>query len=304
MQELGPMMRVMALQRLIEDKVSEWRERSARVAGASVADSYQQPVNFRRHTNRRKNSAEINKIIAKYSKPIKRTDERYFTHESHLHHAAPAPPPVRPARQKKATNLKYSKSEDNLANIMDMNPDPTAPDIKPPPRFNFTKYKTKSYEDVTAFYDINHTKKSKNFEESSILNAKSAPKPKPKLRKLQSIDENLLDIREFKDSAIELRSDSNYATSTPVSKRKTYSEGDSVSLSGFQQCLRNVTGGNALRKGASEPDILSASTSTESVPNTKTLDARKKWKLLRPQFSAFSFLIPWRNKKASPPQPK
>lgn len=299
-------MRALELQRLIEDKVSEWRERSARVAGASVADSYQQPVHFRRHANRRKNSAEINKIIAKYSKPIKRTDESYVTHHSHMYQELAEPPPVRPARQKKTSNLKYSKSEDNLANLMDRNPDPTAPDIKPPPRF---KYKTKSYEDITAFFDVGHKRRSKNFEENSILNAKTAPNPKVRLRKLKSIEEDILDVTEFKDSAIELRSESGFMTSTPVSKRKTYSDSDSVSLSGFQKCLRYATGGATLRKGASEPDMLSACDGSQSVlktNKTSNKDSRKKWKLPRPQFrtQAFAFLIPWRAKKTAPPEPK
>lgn len=246
MQELGPMMRALELQRLIEDKVTEWRQRSSRVVGASIADSYQQPVNFARRANRRKNGAEINRIIAKYSKTNKRADERHVSVESAPRH----PPPIRPARKKTYNNLKASKSEDNLTSFgMDTSTDPDPTEIKPPPRFNF-KYNAKSYEDVTAFVDVDRSRKSMIYEENSILNAKPARR-----KQLHSICEATLDTTEFKDSGIEIRSE-RFATSTPISKRKTYSDGDTETLSGFKKCAKYATNVFKLRKGSSEPDLL------------------------------------------------
>ncbi|XP_049872647.1 protein unc-13 homolog 4B isoform X2 [Pectinophora gossypiella] len=287
MPEIGPMMRALELQRLIEDKVTEWRERSARVGGRSVADSYQQPLNFKRHTNRRKNSAEISRIIAKYSKPNKRADERYV-----LPQYTPEITPARPARLKK-TNLKLSKSEDNLANIgcctMDPYPDPT--EVKPPPRGRF-KYNAKSYEDITAFADIEHRRKSTNFEENSILNAKVIKNDtRPKLH---SIGENFM-ATEFNDSALELRHKSIFSTSTPISNRKTCPVGDSVSVT-FERCT--TYNPSDLKKGSSEPDILSVN-SRDSVGTSKTLDSKKRWKLLKQPFrkGTFDCLILWRGKK-------
>lgn len=300
MPELGPMMRALELQRLIEDKVSEWRERSARVAGASVADSYHQPLNFKRHTNRRKNSAEINRIISKYSKPNKRADERYP-----LAQTIPEIAPTRPVRHKK-TNLKLSKSEDNLANIgtMDSHPDPT--EVKPPPRqrFNLAKYNAKSYEDITAFVDVHHIRKSKIFEENSILNSKIVKndiKPKPHI-----IGEHSLNVSEFSDSGLEIRSKSCFATSTPLSKRKTCPVGDSVSVNGFDKCSNYNA--SELRKGSSEPDILSVNSDRDSVGSLgsvgtmNTLNTKKRWKLLKPPFrkGAFDCLLRWRVKKPKP----
>ncbi|XP_047990570.1 protein unc-13 homolog 4B isoform X3 [Leguminivora glycinivorella] len=288
MPEIGPMMRALELQRLLENKVTEWRERSTRVAGASVAESYQQPLNFKRHTNRRKNSAEINRIIAKYSKPNKRTV------------AAPinnAPPPQRPARHKKIlSNLKLSKSEDNLvqATIMD-HPDPSAQTIS---RFNFSKYNARSCEDVTAFVDIERNRKSRHFEENSILNAKVVTPEVPiRIRRLQSISEDGLgaSTSNLKDSGIEVRT-SNFATSTPISRRRAVSE----NVAGFEKCTKNSSVDSALRKGSSEPDILSVSPSEESVGTVgskKTLKSR--WKLLKPPFrkGTLDCLILWRGKK-------
>ncbi|CAG9133245.1 unnamed protein product [Plutella xylostella] len=259
--------------------------------------AYHPRANFTRHTNRRKNSAEINRIIAKYSRPNSRTDERHASIQTsqtrkqvHSYQA----PPVRPARQKKGS-LKGSKSEDNLAN---MDSDVSYyPEIKPPPRY---KYRTKSCEDITAFVDVNHSKKSTMYQENSILNSKTAsqvrPVPLPR-KQLHSICED--SMTEFKDSAIEIRSEDSFRTSTPISKRKTYSEGEFGTMSGFQKCVKYTSNVFTLRKGRSEPDILSASTSVESVGSSKTLDAKKRWKNLKSPFrkAAFSFLVPWKKKQ-------
>ncbi|XP_034829314.1 protein unc-13 homolog 4B isoform X2 [Maniola hyperantus] len=291
MPELGPMMRALELQRLIENKVSEWRERSARVAGASVVDSYQQPLHFKRHTNRRKNSAEINRIIAKYSRPNKRPDERRFTLQK-----CPEEPPVRPARHKKLFDkLKFSRSEDNLANIgvMDTHPDPTV--IKAPPRSKLSKYKTKSCEDITEFVDFNHTMKSKIFEENSILNAKTVPKER---NALHNIGEDSSDnISEIEDSGINLRHKPIFVTSTPLSNRKTCPAGDSVSVFEFEKCVK-YSSVSDLQKGTSVPDIHSRI----SVGSESTLDARKRWKLIKPPFrkGTFDCLLRWRGKKQPP----
>lgn len=303
MPELGPMMRALELQRLIEDKVSEWRERSTRVAGASVADSYHQPVNFKRHTNRRKNSAEINRIIAKYSKPNKRTDERYVVPQF-----IPEIAPTRPARHKK-NNLKLSKSEDNLANIgMETHPDPK--EVKPPPRtrFNLAKYNAKSYEDITAFVDVHHVRKSENFEESSILNAKVITNDTITRSKLRSIGEDELEVKVHNDSGIEIEnSSSHFATSTPLSKRNTCPSGisgDSASVSSFEKCESYKV--SDLRKGSSEPDLLSACSSVDSVSDTKTLDGKKRWKLLKQPFKkgTFNCLLIWRGRKSTSEKPR
>lgn len=299
MPELGPIMRALELQRLIENKVTEWRERSARVAGTSVADSYQQPLHFKRHINRRKNSAEINRIIAKYSRPNKRPDEHRFTLPK-----CPKEPPVRPARQKKLkTNLKVSRSEENLLNVGVMDaPDPTVND-RVQQRFSLSKYNTKSCEDITAFVDFGHTMKSKNFEENSILNSKSAPSaPNAESssvarRNLHSIGEDISIITDLGDSGIHFRhSVSNFATSTPISNRKTCPPGDTVSVLEFDTCAKyNTVMNGELKKGISEPDILSK----KSVESGSTLDIRKRWKLIKPPFrkGAFDCLLRWRGKK-------
>ncbi|XP_048485356.1 protein unc-13 homolog 4B isoform X3 [Plutella xylostella] len=297
MPEIGPMMRALELQRLVEHKVSEWRERSARVSGAPGPAAYHPRANFTRHTNRRKNSAEINRIIAKYSRPNSRTDERHAsiqTSQTRKQVQSYQPAPIRPARQKKGS-LKGSKSEDNLAN-MDSEVS-YYPEIKPPPRY---KYRTKSCEDITAFVDVNHSKKSTMYQENSILNSKTAsqvrPVPLPR-KQLHSICED--SMTEFKDSAIEIRSEDSFRTSTPISKRKTYSEGEFGTMSGFQKCVKYTSNVFTLRKGRSEPDILSAITSVESVGSSKTLDAKKRWKNLKSPFrkAAFSFLVPWKKKQ-------
>lgn len=288
MPELGPMMRALELQRLIENKVTEWRERSARVAGTSVADSYQQPLHFKRHINRRKNSTEINRIIAKYSRPNKRTDEHRFTLPR-----CPEEPPVRPARQKKPkTHLKASKSEDNLVNIGVMEtPDPKANE-KVHQRFIFSKYNTKSCEDISAFVDVGHTMKSKNFEANSILNAKSAPSGR---HTLHSICEDVPSIADFEDSGIDFRHNtSNFVTSTPITNRKTCPPGDSVLMLKFNKCFK-YNSVSELKKGISEPDILSQ----KSVDSGSTLDIRRRWKLIKPPFRKGSFdcILRWRGKK-------
>lgn len=294
MPELGPIMRALELQRILEDKVTEWRERSARVAGASVADSYQQPLNFKRHTNRRKNSAEINRIIAKYSRPYNRTDER--------HHVAQKPrapdipkPPLRPPRPKKLANLKIlSKSEDNLANVvgaMELHPDPTE---KTKSRTLF-KYTAKSCEDITAFVDVDHTMKSQNFDENSIINAK--PVPKKERLKLHSICE---DISAFNDSGLDKSDRTNFATSTPLSYRKSCAFSDSASVVSFDKCTK-YNSACELRQGSSssEPDILDVNSSRESVDTTKSTESKKRWKMLKPPFrkGALDCLLLWRGKK-------
>ncbi|XP_022115122.2 protein unc-13 homolog 4B isoform X2 [Pieris rapae] len=285
MPELGTVMRAMELQRLIEDKVSEWRERSARVAGTSVADSYQQPLNFKRHKYRRKNSAEINRIIAKYSK-VKRTDERHSVLQTY-----PEEPPVPPARLKKVRG-KFSKSEDNLAYICVMDERPVAISQEKS-QFNVSKYNTKSCEDINAFVDVARTKKSKLFEEKSILNTKATPVMRPKLH---SISEDILDISDFGDSGVDLRPRKNFVTSTPLSNRKTCPVSDSVSVIDFEKCSSSVSD---LKKGSSEPDIANSN----SVDSSKTLDAKKRWSLLKPLKPTFrkgtlDCLIRWRGKKS------
>ncbi|XP_026733593.1 protein unc-13 homolog 4B isoform X3 [Trichoplusia ni] len=292
MPEIGPMMRALELQRLIEDKVAEWRERSARVAGATVADSYQQPLNFKRHTYRRKNSSEINRIIAKYSKPTKRADEPYSVVRN-----TPESTPKRPPRTKKLSNIKVlSKSEDNLTSIGDMELG-TDPKQETRPYFTLSKYNTKSCEDVTAFVDIHHNVKSKNFEQNSILNSKTVVQTRRP--KLHSICEGVTDVSEFSDSGIEY--DKSFTTSTPMSKRKTCSGGFASPVD-FEKCSINSTRVGDLRKGVSEPNILSADASgsaSASSVNTKTMDFRKRWKMLKPPFKkgAFDCLLLWRGKK-------
>ncbi|KAJ8723334.1 hypothetical protein PYW08_003246 [Mythimna loreyi] len=291
MPEIGPMMRALELQRLIEDKVAEWRERSARVAGATVADAYQQPLNFKRHTYRRKNNAEINRIIAKYSKPTKRADEPYSVRLS------PESFPKRPPRVKKLSNLKVlSKSEDNLTSIgeMEVATDPKQVDH---PYFNLSKYNTKSCEDVTAFVDVHHNVKSKNFEQNSILNAKTVvPNRRPKLH---SICEGVTDISEFSDSGLgcDRSIDRCFATSTPLSKRKTCPPNGSVMTLNFEKVTKKPISVSDLRKGVSEPNILRADVSESG--SSKTIDFRKRLKMLKPPFKkgAFDCLLLWRGKK-------
>ncbi|XP_049703685.2 protein unc-13 homolog 4B isoform X3 [Helicoverpa armigera] len=292
MPEIGPMMRALELQRLIEDKVAEWRERSARVAGATVADAYQQPLNFKRHTYRRKNNAEINRIIAKYSKPTKRADEPY----SVVRHS-PDTSPKRPPRAKKLSNLKVlSKSEDNLTSIGEMEVE-ADPKQEPKTYFTLSKYNTKSCENVTAFVDIHHNMKSKNFEPNSILNAKTVAPVIPNRRpKLHSICEGVTDISEFSDSGLEC-GDTSFTTSTPLSKRKTCPPTGSVSTLNFEKVTKKSNSVSDLRKGVSEPNILSADTSESG--SSKTIDFRKRWKMLKPPFKkgAFDCLLLWRGKK-------
>lgn len=294
MPEIGPMMRALELQRLIEDKVAEWRERSARVAGASVADSYQQPLNFKRHTHRRKNHAEINKIIAKYSKPTKRTDGPYL-----LSRDTPQYIPQPPPRTKKVlSNLKVlSKSEDNLAAVgtMEVHPEPKK---EAKTYFTVSKYNTKSCEDVTAFVDV-HGVKSKNFEENSILNAK--PVVERRKHKLHSISEGITNSSEHSDSGMDsVMIDKSFVTSTPLSKRK--STPANVSGFVFEKVSKKPNSASELRKGSSEPNILSAKEISENPVNTKTLDFRKRWKMLKPPFKkgAFDCLLLWRAKKPNP----
>ncbi|XP_035450119.1 protein unc-13 homolog 4B isoform X2 [Spodoptera frugiperda] len=292
MPEIGPMMRALELQRLIEDKVAEWRERSARVAGATVADAYQQPLNFKRHTYRRKNNAEINRIIAKYSKPTKRADEPYS-----IARVTSETSPKRPPRSKKLINTKVlSKSEDNLASIGEMEVE-TEPKQETKSYFTLSKYNTKSCEDVTAFVDIHHHVKSKNFEQNSILNAKTVvPNRRPKLH---SICEGVTDISEFSDSGLEC-GDTSFVTSTPLSKRKTCPPGASVSTLNFERVTKKPNSVSEMRKGVSEPNILSADASESG--SSKTIDFRKRWKMLKPPFKkgAFDCLLLWRGKKQNP----
>ncbi|XP_059057517.1 protein unc-13 homolog 4B isoform X2 [Achroia grisella] len=289
MPEIGSIMRTLELHRLVEDKVSEWRARSARVTGASVIDSYQQPVSFKRHTNRRKNSAEINRIIAKYSKPHKRTLEPYFSNNIET-------PPTRPPRQKKLlARLKVmSKSEDNLTSVVG------AIDIHPNPRRDehhtkLFKYDAKSCEDITAFVDVNHKIKSQNFRENSILNERCPPKNI--VSKLHSINEDMLDYTVFSENSKKINE--NFVTSTPLSKRKSYPSSDCVTVNDFEKCTKYTTNVNDIRKSSSEPDILSVGRSTESQNTNRSLDLRKRWKLLKPVFPkrAFNGLLRWRKKK-------
>ncbi|XP_072932693.1 protein unc-13 homolog 4B [Epargyreus clarus] len=295
MPELGPMMRALELQRLIEDKVTEWRERSARVAGVSVAESYQQPLNFKRHTNRRKNSAEINRIIAKYSKPNKRTTERHISLQKCIE-----VPPTRPVRHKKLRNNLLSKSEDNLASIgvMDVSPDPTT-ELKTPTRFNLAKYNARSCEDVTAFVDFEHCVKSKNFEENSIMNAKTVTHVRPALH---SISEDI-SISEFSDSGVEIRDRPKIFTSTPISNRKTCPPGDSVSVLDFEKCTKHASADfSELKKGSSEPNILPQNL----LGSNKALDTIRRWKLLKPTFKkgTFDCILKWRGRKTHQSQAK
>ncbi|XP_028162943.1 protein unc-13 homolog 4B isoform X3 [Ostrinia furnacalis] len=302
MPELGPIMRAIELQRILEDKVSEWRERSARVAGSSVADSYQQPLNFKRHTNRRKNSAEINRIIAKYSRPYNRTDERFPVAAKKIpapSKKAPAPAiptPERPPRPKKQlANLKIlSRSEDNIASVvgaMELHPDPTE---KNKSRSLF-RYNAKSCEDITAFVNVEHNIKSQNFEENSILNAK--PVRRNSRLKLHSICE---DISVRNDSGVEVSFRPDFATSTPLSHRKSGVSSDSVSVVSFDKCAKYNSVGE-LRRGSSEPDILDVNSSRESV-EAKSTGTKKRWKLLKPPFrkNALDCLLLWRPKKPRP----
>lgn len=297
MPELGPIMRALELQRILEDKVTEWRERSARVAGASVSESYQQPLNFKRHTNRRKNSAEINRIIAKYSRPYNRTDERY--HVTQKQRAPDIPkPPSRPPRPKKLANLKIiSRSEDNLTSVvgaMELYPDPAE---KPKSKTLF-RYNAKSCEDITAFVDVGHNMRSQHFEENSILNAK--PVPRNERLKLHSICE---DISAIHDSGLGTSHRIDFATSTPLSNRKSCALSDSVSVGSFDKCTK-YNSVCELRKGSSEPDILDVNSSRESV-EAKSTDTKKRWKLLKPPFrkSALDCLLLWRGKKSRNEEP-
>ncbi|XP_060801529.1 protein unc-13 homolog 4B isoform X2 [Amyelois transitella] len=288
MPELGPMMRTLELQRLIEDKVSEWRARSARVSGgASVAESYQQSHNFKRHTNRRKNSAEINRIIAKYSKPIKRTDERYCTSIN-----KPETPPTRPPRTKRISKI-FSKSEDNLANVVDIMEPHSSPTKN---KSSFFKYNAKSYEDITAFVDVDRNVKSKNFKENSILNEKKLPKNiRPKL---YSISEDKFDYSVFSDRNVNVNKQNEFVTSTPLSERKSCPPvSETVPVNGFEKCT-NYNSVNDLRKGSSEPDILSINSRRDTLDSSKNGD-KKRWSLLRPQFprAAFDAILKWRGKK-------
>lgn len=303
MPEIGPMMRALELQRLIEDKVTEWRERSVRVAGVSVAESYQQPLNFKRHINRRKNSSEINRIIAKYSKTYNRAGEKH-----NVLHKISEQPPTRPARHKKVfAKLKSSRSEDNLVNIGSMEVHTHPNPEKTPPRFDLTKYNAKSCEDITAFVDIDHTMKSKNFQENSILNAKPMSKTRPKLH---SICEDVFDISEFKDSGVELRHKANFATSTPISNRRTCPPIDSVSITSFDKCTKfSRSDGDKLRKGSSEPNILSDKSNLkldEQIGDAKSLDGKRGWKILKPHFrrGTFDCILRWRGKKPQTSQTK
>lgn len=308
MQELGPVLRALELQKLIEDKVTEWRERSTRVAGSSVADSYQQPVNFRRKANRRKNSSEIDRIIEKYSKTNqpKRTDESYFLprlielKQEKESAKTPVIPPQRPARQRKCgSNWKLSRSEDNLSSIgMSDNPDP----VKPPRRF---KYNAKSCEDITEFVDVGLSKRSKNFEQNSILNAKPVPNERPKLC---TISEDKSFIRESSPDFV-FRTKSEFATSTPISKRNTchlesLNDYDFESEN-FEKCTK-YSSVSDLRHGISEPDILSVCDSVDSKDATKALAAKKRWKFLKQPFrkGSFDVILRWRGKKSRPEKHK
>lgn len=295
MPEIGPIMRALELQRLIEDKVAEWRERSARVAGATVADAYQQPLNFKRHTHRRKNNAEINRIIAKYSKPAMRADEPYsFARKQ------PDTTPKRPPRAKKLLNVKVlSKSEDNLTSICDMELESAAKQ-EAKPYFTLSKYNTKSCEDVTAFVDVHHNVKSKNFDQNSILNSKTVVQNRGP--KLHSICEGVTDISEFSDSGLECgdTGDNSFTTSTPLSKKRTCPPNASTLTLNFEKVSKKSNSVSDLRKGYSEPNILSvASSESGSSVNTKTIDFRKPWKMLKPPFKkgAFDCLLLWRGKK-------
>lgn len=293
MQELGGMMRAIELQKMIEDKVTEWRQRSARVAGGGMVDSYQQPVNFKRHTNRRKNSAEINKIIAKYSKPNKRADERY-----NIVQKPKSPPPVRPERTKKLKSSgNFSKSVDNLATI-DMNPNPANMSTN----FHISKYKlgAKSHEDLRVFVDVNHNRKSANFDEKSIMENKLIGNKVNVIPK--KIPEEIINYEDFKNNDIRKRC--SIATSTPISKKKMCSEEDDKVNDYFKKCT--ISSVSDLKKGSSEPNILSASVSKESLNSTKTVDYRKKWKMLKPPFrkGAFDCLLLWKIRKSKNEQTK
>ncbi|XP_013138125.1 PREDICTED: BAI1-associated protein 3 isoform X2 [Papilio polytes] len=295
MPEIGPMMRALELQRLIEDKVTEWRERSARVAGRARPDAYQDPLNFHRRANRRKNSAQINRIIAKYSKTNRSAEQSHATAEQTL------TPPTRPARHKKIfAKLKPSKSEDNLVTVgtMEVHNEPNL-DIKRQTRFSINKYNAKSCEDITAFVDFGHTMKSKNFQENSIINSKTVSDTRPKLH---SICEDDFDLSDFKDSDVVLRHKSNFVTSTPLSNRRTCPPCDTVSMISFEKCSKySFSVDDKLKKGSSEPDMLSDSclNSSEQVSDAKSLDGKKRWKMLKPQFrrGTFDCILRWRGKK-------
>lgn len=254
MQELTTMMRAIELQRAIEDKVSEWRQRSAKVTGKNMADSYQQPINFKRQINRRKHSAEINKIYAKYSKPInidKNAGERHFVVQKR-----PSPPPIRPPRVKKQKNI--SKSADNLTNI---NLDTSIVGN----RILKNKYETKSD-------DRKYNR--------------------------HSLDE-ILDYNDFKD--IENKKKINIMTSTPIIVRKSSQE-ESIEIQDFKKCSKYSASVNDLsdiRKGNSEPNILSASDSRESLDSVKTSGYKKKWKFLKKPFrkGTFDRFLVWKTKK-------
>lgn len=314
MQEIRTIMRATELQRLIEDKVSEWRERSARVAGGSVADSYQQqPVKFRRHTNRRKNSAEINKIITKYSKPNKRADERHtavmrdtsnlnnnrITYPSSQYHSrnnavynAQESPPIRPERTKKLRKL--SQSADNLTTL-DMNNESKGHSLN---RFSDTEYKynAKSYEDITAFADVHYVNKSKNFEYKNILTNKSVNNV---ALKDNTIREDILDRTDFDE--FEIRRKSDFVTSTPKARRKShYDEILTIDEREFEKCSTSSSVSvSELKKGKSEPDIISA-VNHDPSNTTKTLDFRQKWKKLKQPFRKGKFvrLLPWKGRRS------
>lgn len=275
MQELSSMMRAMELQRVIEDKVSEWRQRSARVAGKTVADSYQQPVTFKRQVNRRKNSAEINKIIAKYSKP---NCNRNAGEKHNIIQRPPSPPPpIRPARVKKRATI--SKSVDNLTKI-DVHSEPTNGSLVT------KRYETKSHDDLTALGDVRV--KSSRFQEHSIM-ARNEPNIKPNI----SIeDNNNIDYNDFKN--IEKRKRRSIATSTPITERKPVNSNDN-----FKKCINYGASVSDLRKGVSEPDILSATGSRDSLNSAKT-EYKKKWKILRQPFrkGTFDCLLLWKNRKS------
>ncbi|GBP88105.1 hypothetical protein EVAR_64581_1 [Eumeta japonica] len=279
MPEIGAMMRAIELQRLVENKVTEWRERSARVmsagagagGGGGMAASYQSS-NFRRYTNHRKNSAEIKRIIAKYSRRDERPRE-------------PSPPPARPPRNKK---LKYSHSEDNLA-AMDLGQVPRF-QPEPPPRFHYTrsKYNAKSCEDLTAFVDVERSNRSKNFEENSIMNARH-PQPRDRPNSC-AVSEGV--YRDSKYDDFDIRDDPKFVTSTPIPHRRNRHDSELLSDSD-----RKRDKYSELKKGSSEPNILSVSAKTTA--STNTLDAKKKWTILKQPFKkgTFDCLVLWKRRK-------
>jgi hypothetical protein len=172
---------------------------------------------------------------------------------------------------------------------MELHPDPTAE-----PKFShLSRYNAKSCEDITAFIDVDRSMKSRNFEENSILNAKSAPKSN---KNLHSISENISVMNN--DSGVGLRCRPNFVTSTPLTYRKSCTIGDTVSVNSFDKCT-SYSNSSGLRKGSSEPDILDMNSSRESIQTTKSTDTRKRWKLLKPPFrkGALDCLLLWRGKK-------